>query len=125
FGLFFVCLALPWSLLFLQGFFVGFSVSFIVYQLGFQWFLLAATAIAPQNFLIIPIYIVASSLAMIFSLSLLGKLFSRKMPQPVVQPLGRYAATFTILLGVSFFAAMLEAYVAGGAMRIIVESFYN
>src|SRR5699024_10189884 len=69
-GLSVIGLPLVWVLLFLKGLVVGFLVGFIVNQLGFQGFLLAATAIAPQNFLIIPIYIVASSLAMIFSLSL-------------------------------------------------------
>jgi len=124
-GLSVIGLPLVWVLLFLKGLVIGFSVGFIVNQLGLKGLLLAATAIAPQNLLLIPIYMIAGSLSMIFSLSLLSKLFSRKMLQPVVQPLGKYAASFTILLGASFFAAMIEAYISGGAMKMLVESFYG
>src|SRR5690625_7607326 len=75
-GLSVIGLPLVWILLFVKGFVVGFSVGFIVNQLGLKGLLLAALSIAPQNLLIIPIYIIAGSLAMIFSLTLLGKLFT-------------------------------------------------
>src|SRR5699024_7462530 len=88
--LFILGLSVVGILLFFKGLVVGFSVGFIVSQLGIKGLLLAALSIAPQNLIIIPIYIVAGSLAMIFSLTLLSKLFSRRIAQPILQPLGRY-----------------------------------
>lgn len=81
-GLSVIGLPIIWILLFLKGLVVGFSVGFIVNQLGFKGLLLASFSIAPQNILIIPVYIIAGSLSMIFSLTLLEKLFSNKISQP-------------------------------------------
>ncbi|MFC4558728.1 stage II sporulation protein M [Virgibacillus kekensis] len=124
-GLSVVGLPLVWVLLFLKGLVVGFSVGFIVNQLGMKGFLLASLSIAPQNLLIIPIYITAGSLSMIFSLTLLGKLFTRRIAQPVLQPLGKYVTVFSLLLVVSIVAAAIEAFIANEAMGMIIRSFYK
>src|SRR5699024_11083907 len=89
-GLSVIGLPLVWILLFLKGLVVGFSVGFIVNQLGIKGLLLASLSIAPQNIIIIPIYVVAGSLAMIFSLTLLSKLFSRRISQPIMHTLCIY-----------------------------------
>ncbi|WP_174613663.1 stage II sporulation protein M [Virgibacillus ihumii] len=123
-GLSVIGLPLVWILIFLKGLVVGFSVGFIVNQLGAKGLLLASLSIAPQNFLIIPVYLIAGSMAMIFSLTLLGKLFSKKIPQPIFQPFGRYIMIFSLLLIASLAAASLEAFVANEAMEALIESFY-
>ncbi|AIF43510.1 stage II sporulation protein M [Virgibacillus sp. SK37] len=123
-GLSVIGLPIVWVLLFIKGLVVGFSIGFIVNQLGFDGLLLAALSIAPQNIIIIPIYITAGSLAMIFSLKLLNKLFARRISQPVFQPFGRYLITFAFLLVFSFVAALLEAYVANETMELLIKSFY-
>ncbi|QKY69254.1 stage II sporulation protein M [Lentibacillus sp. CBA3610] len=124
-GLSVIGLPVVWILLFLKGLVVGFSVGFIVNQLGLDGLFLAALSIAPQNLLIIPVYIVAGSLSMLFSLTLLRKLFARRISQPVLQPLGRYATVFASLMVFSLAAAALEAYVANGAMEMLIQSLYN
>ncbi|MBP1969670.1 stage II sporulation protein M [Virgibacillus natechei] len=124
-GLSVIGLPVVWILLFIKGLVIGFSVGFIVNQLGGSGLLLASLSIAPQNILIIPVYIIAGSLSMIFSLTLLNKLFTRKISQPVFQPFGRYVMIFSILLAISFIAAVLEAYVANEAMESIIQSFYQ
>src|SRR5699024_1289718 len=86
-GLSVIGLPIVWILLFLKGLVVGFSVGFLVNQLGMKGFLLASLSIAPQNMLTIPIYIIAGSFAMIFSLTLLSKLFTRRVSRPIIQPL--------------------------------------
>lgn len=123
-GLSVIGLPIVWILLFLKGLVVGFSVGFIVNQLGLKGLLLAALSIAPQNLIIIPIYIMAGSLSMIFSLTLLGKLFTRQIPQPVLQPLGQYVIVFSFLIASSFFAAILEAFIANEAMQSFIKSLY-
>ncbi|SFD51930.1 stage II sporulation protein M [Lentibacillus persicus] len=124
-GLSVVGLPVVWILLFLKGLVVGFSVGFIVNQIGINGLFLASLSIAPQNLLIIPIYIIAGSLAMLFSLTLLRKLFSRRISQPVLKSLGRYASVFASLIIFSLAAAALEAYVANEAMEMLIKSLYN
>ncbi|MBU5265345.1 stage II sporulation protein M [Virgibacillus proomii] len=123
-GLSVIGLPLVWILIFIKGLVVGFSVGFIVNQLGMDGLLLAALSIAPQNFLIIPIYLIAGSLSMIFSLTLLSKLFTKRMAQPVLQPLGKYVTLFSLLIAIGSIAAFLETFVANEAMQWVVRTFY-
>jgi stage II sporulation protein M len=123
-GLSVIGLPIVWILLFIKGLVVGFSVGFIVNQLGAKGLLLASLSIAPQNILIIPVYIIAGSLSMIFSLTLLNKLFTRRISQSIFQPFGRYITLFIFLLAGSLIAAVLEVYVANGAMESLIKSFY-
>ncbi|MGY0691837.1 stage II sporulation protein M [Virgibacillus sp. FSP13] len=124
-GLSVIGLPIVWILLFLKGLVVGFSVGFIVNQLGFKGLALAALAIAPQNILIIPVYIVAGSLSMIFSLTLLSKLFTNRLSQPILQPFGKYITIFSLLLIVSVVAAGMEAFVSNEAMEALIKSIYK
>ncbi|WP_010093136.1 stage II sporulation protein M [Ornithinibacillus scapharcae] len=126
-GLSVIGLPVVWILIFLKGLVVGFSVGFIVNQLGMKGFLLATLSIAPQNIMVIPIYIIAGSLSMIFTLGLLSKLFARKVSfsQPVLQPFVKYVVVFTFLLIASIVPAIIEAYVANEAMVSYITSMYN
>lgn len=124
-GLSVIGLPIIWIFLFLKGLVVGFSVGFIVNQLGLKGLLLSAISIAPQNIIIIPIYIIASTLAMVFSLALLNKLFAKSYSEPIWQPFKRYAFVYAILLVISLVAAGLETFVANEAMQLIVKSFYK
>lgn len=125
-GLSVIGLPIVWILIFLKGLVVGFSVGFIVNQLGLKGFLLATLSIAPQNILVIPIYIIAGSLSMIFTLGLLNKLFARKVSfsQPVLHPFVKYVSVFAILLLLSAIPALIEAYVANEAMVSYIKSLY-
>lgn len=125
-GLSVIGLPVVWVLIFLKGLVVGFSVGFIVNQLGMKGFLLATLSIAPQNLMVIPIYIIAGSLSMIFTLGLLSKLFARRVSfsQPVLQPFVKYVVIFTILLVTSIVPAIIEAYVANEVMVSYIKSLY-
>lgn len=123
-GLSVVGLPIVWILLYIKGLVIGFSVGFIVNQLGFKGLLFAALSIAPQNILIIPIYIIAGTLSMVFSLTLLNKLFSRRNSQTIFQPFSRYMVFFTLLILVSLVAALVEAFISNAAMDALIKSFY-
>jgi len=124
-GLSVIGLPIVWVFLFLKGLVVGFSVGFIVNQLGMKGLMLASLAIAPQNLLIIPTYIAAGSLSMVFSLTLLGKLFGRRVTQPVMEPFIRYVSVYAVLLVFGLLAALLETFVANEAMGVLIRSFYK
>lgn len=123
-GLSVIGLPVVWVLLFIKGLVIGFSVGFIVNQLGSQGLLFATLSIAPHNLLVIPIYIIAGSLAMIFALVLMKKLFSRRSAESLFIPFVNYIAVFSVLLILSIGAALLESYVSSGAMEALIKSFY-
>ncbi|GIO22540.1 stage II sporulation protein M [Oceanobacillus sp. J11TS1] len=116
-------LPIIWIMLFMKGFVVGFSVGFMVNQLGGQGLLLSAISIAPQNLLIIPIYIIAGSVAMIFSMGLWQKLFLKHHHQQVLPPFIRLVITFVILMIFTALAALMEAYLSNTLMIEWIERY--
>lgn len=124
-GLSVIGLPVVWVLLFIKGMVVGFSVGFIVNQLGItEGFLIASLSIAPHNLIIIPIYILAGTLAMIFALFSLRKIFSRRNADSLWQPFVNYVIIFSFLVILSCGASLVEAYVSSGAMEALIKSFY-
>lgn len=123
-GLSVIGLPVVWVLLFIKGLVVGFSVGFIVSQLGSEGLLFATLSIAPHNLLVIPIYIIAGSFAMVFALALMKKLFSRRSADSLFIPFVNYIVVFSLLLILSIGAAFLESYVSSGAMEALIKSFY-
>ncbi|WP_077621661.1 stage II sporulation protein M [Sediminibacillus massiliensis] len=123
-GLSIIGMPVIWIMLFVKGMVVGFSVGFFVNQMGWKGLIFAAASIAPQNLLIIPVYLIAGSLAMIFSTALLRKLFSRRLQQPVLQPFMRYNVCFLVLAGFVGAASFIESYIAKPAMQVIIEWIY-
>ena len=123
-GLTVIGLPLVWILIFMKGLAIGFSVGFIVNQFGIKGLILAALSIAPQNLLIIPMYIIAGSLSMLFSLTLISILFNQKVSPPIIQFFRKYVLMFSFLLTISFVAALLEAFIAHEAMQSFIKSFY-
>ncbi|WP_053219327.1 stage II sporulation protein M [Virgibacillus senegalensis] len=124
-GLSIIGLPVIWVMLFVKGLVVGFSVGFFVNQMGLKGLLFAAASIAPQNLLIIPAYLIAGSLAMIFSLALLRKLFSRRSQQPILQPLAKYSVSFVTLLIFVAAASIVESFVTKPAMQQVIEWIYQ
>ena len=123
-GLTVIGLPLVWILVFMKGLAIGFSVGFIVNQFGLKGLILASLSIAPQNLLIIPMYIIAGSLSMLFSLTLISILFNQKGSSPITLFFRNYVVMFSLLLSISFGAALLEAFVAHEAMQSFIRSFY-
>lgn len=109
-------LPIIWIMVFMKGFVVGFSVGFMVSQLQGQGLLLSAISIAPQNLLIIPIYIIAGSVSMIFSIGLWQKLFLKHHHQEILPPFIRLLIIFAILMVFTALAALMEAYLSNTLM---------
>ncbi|UOQ85933.1 stage II sporulation protein M [Gracilibacillus salinarum] len=124
-GLAVIGLPIIWVLLFVKGVAIGFTVGFFVNQLGMQGLLFSFSSIAPQNLIIIPIYIIASSLAMVFSLSLLQSIFSKRFKHPIMQIFFRYTAIFIGLMVVVSLASILESAVSFEAMKLISDKLIN
>ncbi len=104
-------------LLFLKGTFIGFTVGFLVQQLGLNGFFLALLTVTPQNLIIVPLYLFVSVMSISFSLKLLGLVTKvTRHFQPF--QLGRYIALFgwvsLLILGTSVY----EAYVSPLFMKM-------
>lgn len=124
-GLSIIGMPMIWILLFMKGLVVGFSVGFLVNQMGWYGLLMAAASIAPQNIIIIPVYIVGGSLAMIFSFSLIQKLIAKKIQHPILPPFMRYSLTFVILFALVSIAAVVESYISPEALKSVIEMVYR
>jgi len=123
-GLSIVGMPIIWILLFIKGLVVGFSVGFIVNQLGSQGLLFSSLAIAPHNLIVIPIYIFGGSLSMIFALALLKKILSKRSAYSIWNPFVNYMASFSLLVILAIGAAIIEAYVSSNVMESVIKSFY-
>jgi stage II sporulation protein M len=109
-------------LLFIKGMVVGFTVGFLVSQMGWQGFMLAFVSILPQNLIIIPVFIMMAALSVIFSLRMIKKQFMKKYAQPILPFFKSYI--LTLIVAVIFIAAAsgIEAYLSPWLMKAIISS---
>lgn len=112
-------------LLFIKGLVIGFSVGFLVNQMGWYGLLISSASIAPQNLIIIPVYIIAGSLALIFSLTLCKQLFIRKVHQPILQGFIRYALMFGALLSILMVSSVIEVFFSNSLLEYVLKFIYN
>ncbi|RDI41264.1 stage II sporulation protein M [Falsibacillus pallidus] len=122
-GISIIGLPLILILLFMKGVVVGFTVGFLVNQMGWGGFLLSFVTVLPQNLFIIPIFIFITVLAVSFSIKLIRKIFMKQNMNFIFGPIfGRYIAAFVLAIGVVSISAGIEAYLSPGLMKSIVTS---
>ncbi|OCA90994.1 stage II sporulation protein M [Bacillus sp. FJAT-27225] len=109
-------------LLFIKGMVVGFTVGFLVSQMGWDGFIFAFVSILPQNVIIIPVFIIMSAVSIVFSLKMIRRQFFKKVGQPVMPLFGRYVAFLAIALVLLAIGSGIEAYLSPGFMKIIAGS---
>ncbi|UOQ42639.1 stage II sporulation protein M [Halobacillus salinarum] len=112
-------------LLFIKGLVVGFSVGFLVNQMGWYGLLVSSAAIAPQNLLIIPVYLAAGALALMFSLTLCRQLFIRRVHQPILQAFARYSMLFLVLMTGLVIASTVEVFLSNSFLEMILKWIYQ
>lgn len=109
-------------IVFFQGFVLGFSVGFLVHQMGAKGFLLAACSILPHNLLLIPAVLAMSVLAIHFIFQTLRPAL-RPRRASYRQRLAQYSGTF-LLLGVGVFAAsVVETWFSPLLVKLIARFF--
>ncbi|MCP3025785.1 stage II sporulation protein M [Halobacillus sp. A5] len=112
-------------LLFIKGLVVGFSVGFLVNQMGWYGLLLSSASIAPQNIVIIPVYLFAGALALLFSLTLCKQLFIKRVHQPILQAFAKYSLLFGALLLILISASLIEVFIAHPLLEVAVKWIYK
>ncbi|KZZ86148.1 MULTISPECIES: stage II sporulation protein M [Bacillaceae] len=110
-------------MLFLKGMVVGFTVGFLVNQMGWNGFVLSFVSILPQNILIIPAFIVLSAAAISFSLKLAMYLLNKKrnLLDSPLQSFSKYAAVFAGIMVMIAGASVLEAFASPELMKAVVQ----
>ena len=110
--------------LFMKGLVIGFTVGFLVNQMGWNGFLLSFVSVLPQNFIIIPIFIITATLAVSISLKMIRRQFMKKISEPILPLLGRYALVFVVAGLFLVIAALFEAYISPSLMKTVIETVY-
>src|SRR5699024_9042544 len=108
-------------LIFSKGLVIGFSVGFIVNQLGWKGLLLAATSIAPQNLIIIPVYLFAASIAMVFSLIFFANLLGHRK-QAIVKSMLHFAFIFILLHVGALGSTLIETFISKEELKAMLQS---
>ncbi|EEM20959.1 Stage II sporulation protein M [Bacillus thuringiensis serovar tochigiensis BGSC 4Y1] len=109
-------------LLFAKGVVVGFTVGFLVSQHGWNGLLLAFVSVLPQNLIIIPVFLVMTTIAASFSLRMIRHQFIRKITEPLLPLLIRYTCFFLVIGAVLALASSVEAYASPVLMKEVVEA---
>ncbi|MCL6570487.1 MAG: stage II sporulation protein M [Bacillus sp. (in: Bacteria)] len=107
-------------LLFSKGMVVGFTVGFLVSQMGWKGFMLALVSILPQNMIIIPVFIMMASLSVIFSMRMIKKQFMKKYAQPILPYFKRYILALIVSVILIAVASGIEAYLSPWLMKSII-----
>ncbi|MBP2240752.1 stage II sporulation protein M [Cytobacillus eiseniae] len=110
-------------LLFMKGMVVGFTVGFLVSQMGWDGFLLSFVTVLPQNLIIIPVFIIAATISVSFSLKMISRQFQKKVGHPMLPMLGRYMFTFVVAILFLCAAASIEALISPILMKSVINSF--
>lgn len=104
-------------LLFVKGMVIGFSVGFLVQQMGWHGFFMALFSVLPQNVIIIPLYIAGAVITVSFSMQMIKKLFVKSMFQPFAPLFIQYCMLFGVSLIFLAVAAFIEGYITPYFMR--------
>ena len=121
-GISIIGLPLIFILLFVKGVVVGFTVGFLVSQHGWNGLLLAFVSVLPQNLIIIPVFLVMTTIAASFSLRMIRHQFIRKITEPLLPLLIRYTCFFLVIGAVLALASSVEAYASPVLMKEVVEA---
>ena len=110
--------------LFMKGLVIGFTVGFLVNQMGWNGFLLSFVSVLPQNFIIIPVFIITATVAVSISIKMIRRQFMKKISEPILPLLGRYALVFVVAGLFLVIAALFEAYISPSLMKTVIETVY-
>jgi stage II sporulation protein M len=109
-------------LLFIKGMVVGFTVGFLVSQMGWNGFMLAFVSILPQNLIIIPVFIIMAAISVIFSLRMIKKQFMKKSNQPILPFFKGYIIVFITAAIFITVASGIEAFLSPWLMKTIIST---
>ncbi|NEU30818.1 stage II sporulation protein M [bacterium LRH843] len=121
-GLSIIGLPIILILLFLKGVVVGFTVGFLVNQMGMSGFFLSFVSIMPQNFILVPAFIIVGTASISFCLKMVRQQFMRKTNIPIFPQFLKYSLLIFCVGGALVFASAFEAYLSPVLMKFVITT---
>ncbi|SDB91803.1 stage II sporulation protein M [Pelagirhabdus alkalitolerans] len=110
-GLSIIGMPLIFLFIFSKGLFMGFTIGFFVHHYGFSGLACSVLLLLPKNIVFIPLYLIASTLAMICSIYLIKRMTDRRFHKFTIKPFLRYSLAFVFFLCIAGIVSMIESSV--------------
>ncbi|SDI96976.1 stage II sporulation protein M [Salimicrobium halophilum] len=107
-------------LLFLKGVYFGFSVGFLVHQMGWKGLGIASLTIAPHNIITIPVYIVTSWMVGMFAVYLSSPLWSGERLHSIRADMGRYGFAYFLALVLLLVSSVAEVFLSQPLLELLL-----
>ncbi|TGA98179.1 stage II sporulation protein M [Sporolactobacillus shoreae] len=120
-GLSVIGLPIIFILVFVKGMVLGFTVGFLVSQMGINGFLTALVSVFPQNLLLIPCDLFISVVAVVCSLKIIRQLLIKTRREPLFPQIISYALLLLISGCIVAFASGYEAYISPALIRLFIS----
>lgn len=104
-------------LLFLKGIVIGFTVGFLVSQMGFKGFFLALVSVLPQNLILVPAFLIVGVTALSFSLRMIRMQLTKS--EPFGPLFTRYSLIMLGIIVLILLSASIEAYISPFLMKAV------
>lgn len=104
----------------IKGYTLGFTISFIINSIGLKGIGIAIFGVIVQNVIYIPCMIIASVLAMEFSLNFLKERIDRRVKENIWIKMLSYSCSFLAIVAVMFIGFFMEAYIIPNILKIII-----
>ncbi len=105
----------------IRGFIIGFTVGFLIEQMGLKGFLFSIFAILPQNLFILPGLIVIAVIAISFSVMIIKNKLNKNYQVDMVKQFMLYSTIITMVFLVILIGSIVEAYITPIFMRFISQ----
>lgn len=106
-------------ILFIKGFILGFTVGFLIDELGFTGILFSTISLFPQNIIIIPSIVIIGVSALSFSLILLkNKRGTEKYS--IIQQVTGYTILVSLMALIIILGCFIEAYISPVFMKMML-----
>ena len=103
-----------------KGFSVGFTISFLMKELGVQGIGISLLTVIPQNIIYIPCIILASVFSIEFSLNSLNKNNYKNSKDNLAVQILSYTSTFIAIIIFMCIGFLLEAFITPSIIKLIV-----
>ncbi|WP_249168628.1 stage II sporulation protein M [Alkaliphilus sp. B6464] len=102
-----------------KGFVIGFTVGLLIEQFKFKGILLFLLGVLPQNLIIIPIFITASTISLSFALMLIKNKLNKSKQINFYKQFLIYTTSYVVLALLILIAVSIETFISPIFMKII------
>lgn len=106
----------------IKGFTIGFTISFMVNGMGMKGMIFSLLGVLPQNIIYIPCFILASVIAMDFSMAILKDKSNRQWTSNIWVMVTSYSLSFLLVAVVMFIGFFMETYVSPNIVKLVIAN---